>query len=109
MAHEPIGPIFPMMGVAAGMVLADVRKVAMVDTFFKYRRMVAVIVFGREEELLGTIFREVVLQTMPENPAFGAVINDAVTVAVNQTKMTEDMRHVTLPKWQRGSRRYPRG
>ena len=70
--------------------------VAFLLPFEVVRRLSAEIVFGAQPEFGETVFRQVVCQSLPVQPAFEAVSHDEVPVSGDGQKMFERMHNCTF-------------
>ena len=96
-ALEPIAPIFPMVRIAFGVVLAYRREIPVLLPLVHDGGVTAVIVFRAREEFLWMELGEVMSQGMEENTAMARVCDDPVAVTEDETKVFERVTHLFFP------------
>ena len=86
--REEVHPIFPVMLIPFRVMLTNQGKIAMTDTFFINRRMVAAIITLGIMEFRVAKFGEVVTEGLEKDAAMGGVDNHVVAVTANAWRMT---------------------
>lgn len=95
--REEVHPIFPVMLIPFRVMLTNQGKIAMADTFFINRRMVAAIITLGIMEFRVAEFGEVVTEGLEKDAAMGGVDDHVVAVTANQGKVFKRVSHAIPP------------
>ena len=90
-AAEKVGPIFPVVFIPFGVVLANVREVAVLKPLLINRGVVTDVMEGGIMEFHRGKFSEVVLKTVEKDAAMEAIGYHHVAVMHNEAEMAEGM------------------
>lgn len=86
-----IGPVFPMVLVPLGMVLANLGEIMVAPPLLVHRAMGAGVILGARDEFSRPVFGEIVLQGMEKDAAVRCVPDDLVAMLGDGDQMVQEV------------------